>query len=905
MCYSQSLDWGFKIGGTDFDNPNEIVIGTDGSIYVAGTFKNTVDFDPSSNIFNMTATSGYADIFIAKYTSTGNFLWAFQIGNTDIEGLPSDICLEINSQNNLFLYTGQGTSLSDFNPNPNITNTPSGEVKLASYNSSGAFLWLKSFGNLHWGHSMCIDSQDNIIITGSTPHAGSSITPSITFESGNTSSNITGSCAFITKFSSAGNFIYTKKLSAGIYFNKAITDNLNNVVLTGYNSTQFSNSGTTVDFDPGSSNTNTPNHSDRSLFLVKYNTSGDLLWLNAFQNVISTDVEEEGNDILIDASNNIYLIARFEGQIDIDFSTNTILLISPLTSGGYFPSDFVTKYSSTGSYLNHKQENVTSGLIDNNNNLYTVAYSELKKYNSSFNLLANKSFNGGTLHSVKLLNSNNLILYGYFKNKVDINPDNDTLWLYSSGINQYPPNSYDIFIIKLYQTPSVIQKSLNQNICKGDTAKLFVIPGGTAPFNYQWKKNGNNINGAISANYFVPNANTTHAGLYTCEITNDYGQIISDPIDVKVVSLTLDAGIDKMTCKGSSIQLQAFGTSNNPTISGTLSYLWSPPIGINNPNISNPTSVLNSSTTYNVTITDQIGCTAKDSINVWVQTPFDDEQICLVTVDPGTGKNKIIWEKTSNVGTEYYIIYKETGTNNYVQCGNVAAVQNPEFIDYFSQPESHGDKYKISVLDTCGNESGLSPYHKTMNLTISSFGTTMGLNWDKYIDESGLYSPFRYYVFRGVSPTSMVLIDSISGSFSSYNDNNITTLYYYKVGIIKPGGCNNSKNENYAYSNNIDNGNLIGINENNKEQINLQIFPNPILDQAIIKWNYKSDFDDDFDIKLYTVSGQLLDINLNIKSIERFNDFTQITFSKGDLKPDVYFGEINLDTTYRFKLLIK
>ena len=909
ISFSQSLDWGFKIGGTHFDKVNNLVIGTDGSIYIAGTFNNTVDFDPGINTFNMTSTagSGYADIFIAKYTNNGAFVWAFQIGNTIVDYFTSwQLNLEINSQNNLFLYTSSCVTIqSDFNPNPNITTNPNGSTCLASYNSNGELLWLKSFGSYHWAHSLCIDNQNNIIITGSTPHAGLSFTPSITFESGNSNSTLTGYCSFITKFSSSGNFIFTKKLSAGIYFNKAITDDLNNIILTGYNSSQFSNSGTSVDFDPSSNNTNITNHLDKSLFLVKYNTDGNLLWVNAFQNIISTNVEEYGNDILTDASNNIYLIATFKGQVDLDFSTNTILLTSPLTSGGYFPSDFVVKYSSTGSYANHIQDNMKSGFVDNNNNLYTVAYTELKKYNSSFNLQASKSLNGSTLENVKLINSNNLVLYGYFTNKVDINPDSDTLWLYSSGINQYPQNSYDFFIVKFFQTPSVIKKSLNQNICKNDSVKLFIESGGTAPFNYQWKRNGNNINGANSDVYIIPNANTSHEGTYTCEITNDYGQVISGPIEVKIVSLSLNAGSDKIACKGSAIQLQALGNSNYSSISGSLSYMWSPTIGINNQNISNPVAVLDSSIKYVVTLSDQIGCSIKDTININIQKPYNNQKICLVTVDPISGKNKIVWEKTPNVGTEYYIIYKENGTNNYIQSGNILSTQTAEFIDYFSQPESHGDKYKIAVLDTCGNESALSPYHKTMNLTISSFGTTMGLNWDKYIDESGSFTPFRYYIYRGISTNNMILYDSVSGSFNSYNDVNVTSLLYYKIGVIKPGGCNTSKSESMAFSNNIDNSNLIGIDEYKSDYSQSKIFPHPVSNEAYIYLNENILIKNNFVFNVFNISGQKINSNKYIVSYDNINNSTRIKFAKGELNSGIYYIEINSDKTYRFKIVFK
>lgn len=92
------------------------------------------------------------------------------------------------------------------------------------------------------------------------------------------------------------------------------------------------------------------------------------------------------------------------------------------------------------------------------------------------------------------------------------------------------------------------------------------------------------------------------------------------------------------------------------------------------------------------------------------------QPICLVTVDTITWKNKIMWEIPQiwddNIGNyvqdpKYtgFIIYKEVLTNYYQNIGIIPASSPSEFIDMDSQPESHGDKYRISAIDTCANES--------------------------------------------------------------------------------------------------------------------------------------------------------------------------------------------------------
>jgi hypothetical protein len=51
-----------------------------GNIYKAGGFFGTVDFNPGSGTANLTSYSPGSDIYLAKYTSSGNYVWAFRVG---------------------------------------------------------------------------------------------------------------------------------------------------------------------------------------------------------------------------------------------------------------------------------------------------------------------------------------------------------------------------------------------------------------------------------------------------------------------------------------------------------------------------------------------------------------------------------------------------------------------------------------------------------------------------------------------------------------------------------------------------------------------------------------------------------------------------------------------------------
>jgi gliding motility-associated-like protein len=85
----------------------------------------------------------------------------------------------------------------------------------------------------------------------------------------------------------------------------------------------------------------------------------------------------------------------------------------------------------------------------------------------------------------------------------------------------------------------------------------------------------------------------------------------SDVVNVVFHDVPLiKAGKDTAICKDSSIQLLAQGTG---------SFSWIPAALVNNPNISNPVSTPDTTTTFTVNLTDQFGCKNSDSTVVEVK----------------------------------------------------------------------------------------------------------------------------------------------------------------------------------------------------------------------------------------------------------------------------------------------
>ncbi len=153
--------------------------------------------------------------------------------------------------------------------------------------------------------------------------------------------------------------------------------------------------------------------------------------------------------------------------------------------------------------------------------------------------------------------------------------------------------------------------SADQTICTGDNVTLNATGGTT----YQWSPSTNLSNPNISNPVATPIATTT----YTVTVTD--ANNCSDQLSVTVFvnpNPIVDAGSDVDICIGDNTSLNATGGN---------SYVWSPTTNLSNPNIANPIAAPTNTTSYYVTGMDANGCTAIDSVTVYV---FDGQIVGLI-----------------------------------------------------------------------------------------------------------------------------------------------------------------------------------------------------------------------------------------------------------------------------------
>lgn len=75
--------------------------------------------------------------------------------------------------------------------------------------------------------------------------------------------------------------------------------------------------------------------------------------------------------------------------------------------------------------------------------------------------------------------------------------------------------------------PTITQPPTNRSVATGASVTFAVVAAGTAPFTYQWRKNGVTLVGASAATYSIGSAVVADAGSYSVVVTNSAGAITS------------------------------------------------------------------------------------------------------------------------------------------------------------------------------------------------------------------------------------------------------------------------------------------------------------------------------------------------------------------------------------------
>lgn len=77
------FQWANLLGDVAPSSIFDMKVDANNDVFVVGYFSDTLDFDPSPNVFNLNG-AGLDNGFIAKYDKNGGLLWAKEVGNVSV-----------------------------------------------------------------------------------------------------------------------------------------------------------------------------------------------------------------------------------------------------------------------------------------------------------------------------------------------------------------------------------------------------------------------------------------------------------------------------------------------------------------------------------------------------------------------------------------------------------------------------------------------------------------------------------------------------------------------------------------------------------------------------------------------------------------------------------------------------
>ena len=211
---------------------------------------------------------------------------------------------------------------------------------------------------------------------------------------------------------------------------------------------------------------------------------------------------------------------------------------------------------------------------------------------------------------------------------------------------------------------------------------------------------------------------------------------------------------------------------------------------------------------YTVEISDTVGTISKifEIAELPIYTGVD---ICYVTADSiDITRNRIFINEGQNpYNIAKFLIYREGSVaNQYDYIGEINTDSGEgSFLDEQVDNRQRAFRYKVKILDNCGNESPLSDIEHVSNHLQASQGINgeINLEWSGY--EGNLFIP-TYQIYKQVNEGDYELIDEVSSNTLTYTDLSVDPANSYKyfigfeadVNCVSVGGGLNIEFDEYA-----------------------------------------------------------------------------------------------------------
>ena len=240
---SGAFIWAKRYGGPNDDFINDIDVTPAGNIYISGTYDSSTTID--------TVTLNDSMVYLAKFDSSGNFLWAENLlSPMVVNGLATDASEQVYLSGMLKSSVVLGTDTL------NVTDSA---FVIAKYGTTGNVLWARSATGVGEGYGISRDRCSRVWVCGQ-------IDNTMDFGAGPLTAPLGLDPMFIASYDTAGNFKESAALSSGgDDFVDINVDYNGNVFVCGDFVKDIFIVGHDTIFDPYAFN------SSEDLFIAKYN----------------------------------------------------------------------------------------------------------------------------------------------------------------------------------------------------------------------------------------------------------------------------------------------------------------------------------------------------------------------------------------------------------------------------------------------------------------------------------------------------------------------------------------------------------------------------------------------------------------------------------------------------------
>jgi len=294
--------------------------------------------DVSSNVY----AAGYSvekgvnrDFALVKFNSNGSFICKKTIDGTSTGSVDDAQSIALDNNGNAVL--------AGYTKNKSTSN----DIQLASFNTNCDTAWTKIINGPGNGsdkaYDMVRDNSGNFYFTGR-------VSPVV---------NTTNDNCYTAKFDASGNLLWAQTFNIASNEDRGVVIRVSqtgNVYVAG----------------------RTFNGTDYDLFLLKYDNAGNQQWVQNYSGGIGDD---EPNDMVLDAAENIFISGNTEETTDLVFDYLTLKYKSDGTQ------DWIRKYNGTGA----GDDESVSIAVDLNGNVFVIGKSDVDaSINQNFDIVTIK-----------------------------------------------------------------------------------------------------------------------------------------------------------------------------------------------------------------------------------------------------------------------------------------------------------------------------------------------------------------------------------------------------------------------------------------------------------------------------------------------------------------------------------